>query len=59
MEGYTNRLLGFDLTKNEVKVCAPEQELYDKYLGAEASEPGCCMIFCLPESIRSAARTSC
>ena len=26
---------------------------------AEGSEPGCCMIFCLPESIRSAATTSC
>ena len=33
MEGYTNRLLEFDLTTNEAKVCAPEEELYDKYLG--------------------------
>jgi len=33
MEGYTNRLLEFDLTANEVKICTPEEELYDKYLG--------------------------
>jgi len=33
MEGYTNRLLEFDLTANEVKVRTPEEDLYDKYLG--------------------------